>query len=123
MIFAKYSATITPMMCQYKLYKIMRNIIKPYVTKNKVLIKNSIEYIDAHYMEDFRKIFKDLTSFSPTKYKNRLRIEHAKELFNKTNMSVLEIAEAVGINDQLYFSRLFKQFTGLSPSKFKNSII
>ncbi|HCD81636.1 MAG TPA: hypothetical protein DEQ65_04700 [Ruminococcaceae bacterium] len=32
-------------------------------------------------------------------------------------------AEAVGINDQLYFSRLFKQFTGFSPSKFKNGVI
>ena len=54
----------------------------------------------------FRKTFKDLTSFSPAKYRNRLRIE-----------------QAVGSNDQLYFSRLFKQFTGFSPSKFKNGVI
>jgi YesN/AraC family two-component response regulator len=48
-----------------------------------------------------------------------MRIDRAKELLATTDMSIREIAEAVGYADQNYFSRMFRKFTGLSPSSYK----
>ncbi|MBE6903401.1 MAG: helix-turn-helix domain-containing protein [Ruminococcaceae bacterium] len=47
------------------------------------------------------------------------RIQRAKKLLLSTNMSIAEIAEAVGIYDYNYFSKYFKAKTGLSPSKWR----
>ena len=55
---------------------------------------------------------------TPNEYINRLRINQAKELLTNTDMSVFEIAEAVGFSDQNYFGRVFKKQTGTSPKKY-----
>lgn len=65
----------------------------------------------------FRKIFKDITGFSPITYVNRLRIVRACEYIQKDNMPIREAAERVGIYDLNYFSRLFKKIMGCAPSK------
>lgn len=66
----------------------------------------------------FYRIFKAGVGLTPTEYINRLRINQAKELLANTDMSVSEIAEAVGFTDQNYFGRVFKKLTGTSPKKF-----
>lgn len=65
----------------------------------------------------FRKIFKDITGFSPITYVNRLRIVRACEYIQRDNMPIREAAERVGIYDLNYFSRLFKKIMGCAPSK------
>lgn len=65
----------------------------------------------------FRKIFKDITGFSPITYVNRLRIVRACEYIQKDDMPIREAAERVGIYDLNYFSRLFKKIMGCAPSK------
>lgn len=63
--------------------------------------------------------FKELTGSSPSKYINGLRIRQSQSLLIKTDMSVAEIASAVGINDQFYFSRLFRLMTGTSATEYR----
>jgi YesN/AraC family two-component response regulator len=58
---------------------------------------------------------------SPVKYINSLRVEKAKELLTKTDMSIGEISETVGINDIQYFSRMFNEIEGISPLKYKKA--
>ncbi|MDO4616124.1 MAG: AraC family transcriptional regulator [Lachnospiraceae bacterium] len=65
----------------------------------------------------FRKIFKDVTGFSPVTYMNRLRIIRACDYIQNQGKSIHEAAELVGIYDLNYFSRLFKKIMGCSPSK------
>lgn len=50
-----------------------------------------------------------------------LKIEKAQELLYSTDMSVSEIASAVGIPDFNYFSRVFKKKVGSTPMAFRKS--
>ena len=51
-----------------------------------------------------------------------VRIQRAKRLLTETREPVIDIAAAVGIEDQSYFSRLFKKETGLTPSTFRKKM-
>lgn len=66
-------------------------------------------------------LFKNKYGISPSDYLANLRIEKAKELLTDSteNLSVGQIALAVGFSDALYFSRLFSKKTGVSPSKYR----
>lgn len=68
-------------------------------------------------------LFKKEYNISPQEYLLSLRIDKAKLLLkDKTKeLSVNEVAYAVGFNDPLYFSRIFRKKTGCSPTQFKNS--
>ena len=54
-----------------------------------------------------------------TKYIHQVRIKEALRLFNTTDMSVSEIALAVGYQDFSYFSKVFTQNIGMSPREYK----
>ena len=132
---SKYA--LKPMIRKYKLCKIMKTIIDIYSNNsgNFSLLRQAVKYIEEHYAENFkisfmaekfnmseshfRKLFKDFTGLSPVEYRNGLRIEHAKELLSRNTVSVSEVALAVGIEDQFYFSRIFKEQEGVSPLHYK----
>lgn len=51
------------------------------------------------------------------------RIEKAKELLCSTPfLSLREIADLTGFNDQFYFSKVFKQQTGKSPAEYRKAV-
>ena len=50
------------------------------------------------------------------------RVNIAKQLLRDVEMPVADIAEAVGLDDQSYFSRFFKKRTGLTPSEFRKTL-
>ena len=52
----------------------------------------------------------------------RLRLERARELFVKTELSISEVTYSVGIASRSYFSRIFHREFGLYPSEFKKNI-
>lgn len=67
----------------------------------------------------FYSLFKCETGYSPHNYLMRLRIRRACELLEQTNLSVKEIAAALGYNDQLYFSRVFKSILEIPPTRYR----
>lgn len=64
-------------------------------------------------------LFKRETSLPPIEYYLRMKMQHAAQLLDLTDLSVKEIGHAVGMTDPYYFSRLFKQMMGHSPSKYR----
>lgn len=48
-----------------------------------------------------------------------LKLTRAAELLKKTNLSMAEIAEAVGYSEKSYFLRRFKQRYGMTPTAYK----
>ena len=109
---------------------------KTYDGKSDSRISETIAYINDNYNKEltlsslasichlsesrFSSLFKKELGVSPLTYIRNVRIEHCKELLLYTDLSVGEIAEISGYQDQLYFSRLFKKHTGISPSRFRN---
>ena len=52
-----------------------------------------------------------------------IRLEHAKELIQSTNMNISEVCFAIGFNSRSYFSKIFDERFGLSPSEFKQRFL
>ena len=69
------------------------------------------------------KIFKEYTGTSPIKYLQKYRIDVARKLLWSSNLSVKEIAEKVGFEDQFHFSKNFKNVVGVSPQQFRSKIL
>ena len=65
--------------------------------------------------------FKKINKVTPAQYLINLRITTAIELLISSNNNIPEIANAVGIEDSLYFSRIFKSHIGLSPSDYRKN--
>lgn len=102
---------------------------------NSDLIKKAIQYIAANSAQPitlndvashvhlnpayFSTVFKQSTGSSFKEYLNMVRIEESKLLLANTNYSIIDIAVAVGFEDQSYFSKVFKKFTGLTPKQYR----
>ena len=67
----------------------------------------------------FREVFKQYVGVPPHQYLLSLRIEHAKELLETTNLSVAAVSVHVGIEDAYYFCRVFKKTTGMTPLAYR----
>ena len=67
----------------------------------------------------FCKVFKILTGQTVIEYVNSVRIEHAKELLNKSCFNITEICFKVGYSDISNFNRTFKKIMGIAPSKYR----
>ena len=67
----------------------------------------------------FRNAFQKEFGTSPLKYRNRLRIERAKELLSECGFTVAEAAYASGFENIGYFCRYYRQVTGESPGETK----
>lgn len=66
----------------------------------------------------FYDLFGSEFGMTPLEYRNRLVIRRAKALLSAVDVSVSEVAFAVGFENAAYFSRFFKKHTGLSPSEY-----
>ena len=98
-------------------------------------IKSTATYIQTHYEEKisleemakkanvsysyYSQLFKDIIGKSFSEFLNTVRIAAAEELLLKTNLSMKEIAETVGICPQSSFNHTYKKIRGCSPKEFK----
>ncbi|MEK3885033.1 AraC family transcriptional regulator [Paenibacillus sp. PL2-23] len=64
-------------------------------------------------------IFQEVQGTSPIAYMHMLRVERAKELLENSGLSIGDIAEQVGYNNQPYFHFMFKKLTGHTPGEFR----
>jgi AraC-like DNA-binding protein len=65
------------------------------------------------------RIFKKLTLKSVPDYLNEYRIERAKELLVSTHVSIEEISQKTGYNNNTYFYKVFKKYTGITPAEYR----
>lgn len=102
-------------------------------------VSRAIEYIEKNYTHEvsidmlckelninkcyFCNIFKKETGYTFINYLNNYKIEKSKKLLKNPNLSLLEIALAVGFNNQNYYSTIFKKITSKTPLQFRESIL
>ena len=80
-------------------------------------LSRELGYSESH----IRHLFRKYSGQTLTKYVNSMRVRRAKELLSSTQMSITEIADAVGYPDPNYFSSVFRSYTGLAPRDYRRS--
>jgi AraC-like DNA-binding protein len=73
-------------------------------------------YISPFYIS---RAFKEVTGFTFIELLNKTRIREAQRLLHETNLKIIDIAGAVGIDNVSHFGRTFKQMTGTTPVKYR----
>ena len=73
--------------------------------------------MDYHYLS---ALFSSIEGITIEKYVILQRIERAKELLMYDEMTINEIADALGYSSVQHLSQQFKKITGLTPTHFKN---
>ena len=104
-----------------------RNIVEKemvsYIQQNftgKISLKEFGEQF--HLSEKYiSRYFKEHFHITLSQYITYLRLEHAKQLLQDTDMPVTEVALQSGYQNVSYFIRSFKKTYGISPLKYRNS--
>lgn len=94
-----------------------------------------LKYLEQHYQEDlslssvaerfslspgyFSTIFKKKAGHNFVHYLTGVRIREAKRLLLETQMTISEVALAVGYSSASFFIRSFKKTEGISPSEYR----
>ena len=110
-----------------------RNTIK----REKSPVDILLEYIHVNYSNDIslddlcelihtnrttlNRKFKEQVGFTAMEYLLRHRIKIACDALSHTNLSISEIAEAVGFKYDTYFIRIFEKKMGMSPTAYRQS--
>lgn len=107
-----------------------------HVEKKDPIMAKALSFMHAHYREPIgvpeiatasgasRRVlemrFREYLNTSVHEELRRLRIEDAKQLLLKDELSVTAIAHSCGFSSVHYFSAAFKRETGHSPKQFKD---
>ena len=115
---------------------------KGFIVENDTTGRNTVEkemvsYIQQNYMgkillrefgEQFHlsekyisRYFKEHFQITLSQYVKYLRLEHAKQMLQETDISVTEVAMQSGYQNISYFIRSFKKTYGVSPLKYRKS--
>lgn len=119
------------------LYTILKRQNRSAIKKDKNLseIYKAIIYLEDNYMfqisteqlaemcnisvATFRRLFKKYKQISPMKYKQKLRMLHAKDMLESGVYTVSEVAEIMGCTDLSHFNRQYFSQFGINPSLSK----
>jgi AraC family transcriptional regulator len=71
-----------------------------------------------HFCRAFKKSF----GVSPVRHVRALRIEAARNLLRLHEMTIADVAAAVGFRGATQFSRVFSATTGMTPSEYRRSL-
>jgi AraC family transcriptional regulator len=120
-------------------------LIRQYSAKNQSLrdpnglskskLQQAISYINEHLTEDlslkdisnvvgmspfyFTNLFKQSTGMTAYQYVIYRRIERAKQLLRKQELSIAEVSEQVGFKSQSHFSNIFRKHTNKTPKMYQ----
>ncbi|MBR2861406.1 MAG: helix-turn-helix transcriptional regulator [Clostridia bacterium] len=121
--------------CYYEIIKLLSKVKSPKQHEKPLQVESAIAFIKANFCKNvmvkdiadavllsesrFYSIFKKEMGVSPIAYLNNYRLSLASEALLKSNKSITEIAESVGIFDSVYFNKLFRKTYQLSPSQYR----
>lgn len=101
-------------------------------------VSTTLDYIRDHYADELSlqqlaraaslspqhlsHLFHRTLGLSPFQYLRRYRLDQAKQLLRETDLTIAQIATAVGYLDAYYFSRAFQRSEGLAPSHYRRAM-
>ena len=107
------------------------------LTQGQIYVENACRYIAHNYSHpldisdisrnvgisrsNLFRAFMKYTRMSPNQYLTHFRINMACSLLASGKLSVAQVANSVGYEDQMYFSRVFRKIKQMSPRAFSRS--
>ena len=101
------------------------------------LVRQAMGFIHSHYAEPLTRediaqcvgisadyltdCFRQELGITPITYLRRYRIRQACDLLKNTDLTITQIAMAVGFSESAHFSRTFHRETGLTPRAYRRS--
>jgi AraC family transcriptional regulator len=70
----------------------------------------------------FASLFKQSTGITPHQYVMQCRIEKAKQLLHRQQLTIVEICQEVGFASQSHFTKVFRQHTNTTPKAYRDSL-
>jgi AraC family transcriptional regulator len=70
----------------------------------------------------FGKLFKQSMGVTPHQYVLKCRVEQAKKLLAKKQLSFAQISQELGFCDQSHFINVFRRHTNLTPRQYRNNL-
>ncbi|MDF2670581.1 MAG: hypothetical protein K0R67_2887 [Paenibacillus sp.] len=117
-----------------KLVKLLQN----HQVQGSKVIYDIARYLDHHYAGDLTlqdlsdhfflsreyisRKFKQQFGENVVDYISRIRIDKSKLLLLNPLLKIADIAQAVGYQDEKYFSKVFKKLEGVSPNEYRKTI-
>jgi len=105
--------------------------------KHSMVLRKAERYIREHFVENpplhdvasvaglspayFSTVFKEELGESFSDFINGLKVDKAAELLVGSELSLADVADTCGFQDQSWFSRVFKRHMGVSPGRFRES--
>lgn len=132
-------AMTTALMAHLLRHYSVQNYALPPITNGlpKRTLQQVVDYIHEHLDQDltlaklaaithmspsyFSRLFKQSTGLSPHQYVIQCRVDRAKQLLLRRELSIAEISYCLGFTHQSHFSHHFKRLVGSSPKAFLNS--
>jgi AraC family transcriptional regulator len=100
-------------------------------------LRQVFEYIDTHLENNltlaelagvacisltyFAGLFKQSMGITPHQYVMRCRVKKAKVLLQQGELTLVEVCQQVGFQNQSHFTRVFKRYAGVTPKVYRNS--
>jgi AraC family transcriptional regulator len=119
-------------------YFARKQLIRSYsegLPKNK--LQQAIEYIDNHLTENlslkeiasvvgisphyFTSLFKQSTGLSAYQFVIYRRMERAKQLLRRQDLSITQVSLHVGFQSQSHFTNVFRKCTGMTPRVYREA--
>lgn len=100
------------------------NRLIEYITMNQRRLVSNQELADLIFRSKnyvMKRFFSDF-GVTPYEYQIQQKIFSARNLLKNTKLSVKEIADLIGYNDQHYFSTMFKKRCGMSPAQYRKKV-
>lgn len=104
---------------KYKLRKAIA-YIQEHLDQNLTLAElAAVVQMSSHY---FASLFKQSTGLTPHQHVTQCRIERAKHLLRQQELTIVEISQQVGFQNQSHFTRVFRQYTKMTPKAYRDSL-
>ncbi len=121
--------------CYYEIVRLLSQLSKNKKHNIPLQLENALAYIKNNYknvitVNDIAQevnlseshlflIFRKELGISPILYLNNYRLSIAADELLKTDKTITEISDMVGIEDSIYFNKMFRKAYQMSPSKYR----
>ena len=115
-----------------------KDVEERYLSPDGFVLEKPLKYISAHFAETItlndlcnminvssatlNRLFSRYCNLSPINYVIYYRITQALRVLQYTELSVFDVANAVGYQNQTHFSRHFFRFMGCTPAHFRKRL-